>query len=111
MEEVVRTWSEKCPTALVSNTNEIHHLTSTAAVPALGLLPTHYVSYELKALKPDEAFYRAILADLALPAGEVVFIDDLEENVEGARRAGMIGVRFTSVDDLKRDLDQLQNSA
>jgi len=110
MEEVVGRMGDLYQTALVSNTNEIHHLTSIATVPALALLPKHYVSYQLKALKPDERFYRAILADLALPAEDVVFIDDLQENVKGAQRAGMIGVLFAGVEALRRELDRLQES-
>jgi putative hydrolase of the HAD superfamily len=38
----------------------------------------------------------------------VVFIDDQEENVEGARNAGMTGILFTGADDLRQQLEFLK---
>lgn len=104
MEELVADVSRRYRTALVSNTNEIHHLSSGATVPALEYLSKHYVSYELRVMKPKSGFYEAVLRDLDLPAQEVVFIDDLPENIEGANRAGMHGILFRGVEGLRKDL-------
>ncbi|UEM05115.1 HAD family phosphatase [Skermanella rosea] len=62
------------------------------------------VSGEVRLLKPDPAIYRRLLDDHGLSAGDTLFIDDVEKNVEGARHVGMHAVRFTDAESLRRDL-------
>ncbi len=100
MEEIVRKVSAKYFTALVSNTSEFHYLQSLQQVPAVHLLHKHYVSYKLKALKPQKEFYEKVLADLQKKPEEVVFIDDVEQNVQGAALAGMKTIHFHSIENL-----------
>jgi 2-haloacid dehalogenase len=59
-------------------------------------------------MKPDEAYYKAVLQDLQCDPEQIVFIDDLEKNVKGAMRAGMQGVQFKSVRGLEKKLKTLQ---
>ena len=51
-------------------------------------------------LKPYPEIYQLLLSRYDLKAEECVFIDDREDNVEGARKVGMEGIVFTSVNDL-----------
>lgn len=44
-------------------------------------------------LKPDPAAFRGGIEALGLPAEQIVFLDDMPWNVEGARQAGMTAVR------------------
>lgn len=44
---------------------------------------------ELGVAKPDPAVFRLVLSELGLEPAEVLFIDDLAENVEGARSVGL----------------------
>ncbi len=44
--------------------------------------------------KPDPRFYQLMLDQLGIKAEEAIFIDDFEENVEGARAVGIKGVQF-----------------
>lgn len=44
-------------------------------------------------LKPDPRAFRQGAEALGLPAGQIVFLDDMPWNVEGARQAGMTAVR------------------
>ena len=44
---------------------------------------------EIGIAKPDPAVFHHVLAELEVGVDEVVFIDDLPENVEGARTAGL----------------------
>ncbi|MBI1778889.1 MAG: HAD family phosphatase [Proteobacteria bacterium] len=59
-----------------------------------------YASAELGAAKPDAEAYRRCLARLDMAPAETLFIDDLEENVAGARQAGLQAHRHTSLDAL-----------
>ncbi|MGE3286312.1 MAG: HAD family hydrolase [Pseudonocardia sp.] len=43
-------------------------------------------------LKPDPRAYALAAQRLGLPADEIVFVDDMPWNVEGARRAGMVAL-------------------
>ena len=61
-------------------------------------------SFQLKMAKPDPAIYHAVLDRLGVPAEETLFIDDKQENIEAARKLGMTGVLFTSIERLREDL-------
>lgn len=62
------------------------------------------VSAEEGCTKDDPAIFHAALAKAAVGADRAVFIDNVEENVEVARRVGMHGIFF---DDRERDLAAL----
>ncbi len=61
------------------------------------------LSYRVKAMKPDPAFYSAALEMAECLPHECVFIDDLPENVEGAKRAGFDGIVFESFPQLTEE--------
>jgi len=44
-------------------------------------------------MKPDPAAFRGGIEALGLPAEQIVFLDDMPWNVDGARQAGMTAVR------------------
>jgi putative hydrolase of the HAD superfamily len=48
-----------------------------------------FYSFELGVAKPDPAYFSAVLSRLALPAGEVLFVDDNAANVQSARDVGL----------------------
>ena len=48
-----------------------------------------FISYEMKMLKPSEAFYKAVMKEIGLPASEMIFIDDSQKNVDAAIAAGL----------------------
>lgn len=108
MEDLVRRVAAKHQTGLVSNTNELHYEYSKERFPILSALRHHFVSYRLGTLKPEEAFYRHVIRVLSCPPAQLVFIDDLVENVEGANASGMHGIRFTDAGDLEKKLHKLR---
>jgi putative hydrolase of the HAD superfamily len=57
--------------------------------------------------KPDLAIYKRALDILGRPAGRILFIDDREENIAGALRAGMKGIRFAGAESLRSELARL----
>lgn len=52
-----------------------------------------YFSSDLRVAKPEPEFFERIAADLDLPPGRLLFIDDLEMNVQAAREVGLHAVR------------------
>lgn len=79
-------------TACLSNTNLEHWQqmldpSDRAALP-MDRIRHHFASHLLGMRKPDEAIYRHVENATGFQGGQVVFFDDLPENVEGARRVG-----------------------
>lgn len=73
--------------------------------PVFALLDGYVVSGEEKCRKPDERIYRILLDRFSLKPEQCLFIDDNPKNVAAARELGMSGLEFTSVEQLKMDLD------
>lgn len=94
--------------ALGSNTNEIHaRVFLPQFAETFRLFDALVLSYEVGHIKPSAAFYHACAARLNRPESECIFIDDLAENIEGARAAGLQGVLYTDTPRLIADLGQL----
>ncbi len=55
-----------------------------------------FLSYELKAYKPDEKIFRLALERDGILADETLFIDDAAKNIEGARRLGIHGLHVAT---------------
>lgn len=62
------------------------------------------VSAHERLLKPDAAIFRVLLDRNHLDPATCLFIDDIPENVAGARRVGMQAVAFTTPERLIEDL-------
>jgi len=58
--------------------------------------------------KPEPAMYQRALDILGSAPYRTLFIDDREENVAGAREAGMKAIRFTGAEALKKELEKLK---
>ena len=90
---------------LLSNTNDIHWLFIRDRYPhVLGIFDRLIVSHEAGLEKPDPELYRSIIAESGFTPGEHLFIDDIEENVAGARAVGMDAVLHTDSESLWREL-------
>jgi HAD superfamily hydrolase (TIGR01509 family) len=107
MTDIVQRVSDKRQTALVSNTNEIHYRLSLTKFEALKIFQKHYLSYQLCVMKPAHGFYEAIIKDQGIHPSQILFIDDLETNVKGARTAGMQVIRFENSKQLENALKTL----
>lgn len=68
-----------------------------------------YMSFQMKALKPSEKFYKAVVTDIPLPAEEMIFVDDSQTNVDGAIAAGLPAVYYKPGTDLARVLADALN--
>ncbi len=69
-----------------------------------------YWSSRMGLVKPDEEFFRHILADLGVAAEEVGFVDDSAANVDAARRVGIRAVRHdptSGAQVLRREVGEL----
>lgn len=65
------------------------------------------VSGEERLMKPDAAIYHLALARFGLAAQDAVFVDDRQDNVDGAAAVGMHALLFTGAEALRGDLRAL----
>ena len=103
--ELLRRMAGKYDLCMLSNNNPIclpysSQMFTDAGIPLAEIFRKCYMSFEMKALKPSEAFYKAVLADIGRAPEDVVFIDDSQRNVDGAIAAGMPAVYYEPGTDL-----------
>lgn len=87
---------------LLSNTNETHLAWFEDYLKRSGklqywkeqLFRKTYYSHEVRLRKPDPAIFYYVLNDSGINASESLYIDDLEDNVAGARVAGLHAARY-----------------
>lgn len=72
-----------------------------------GLFDAYLVSAYIGLRKPEPAFFQCALDVSQRPPEECVFIDDREENLEGARKLGIQGIRMTSPEQVIAELRRL----
>ncbi len=98
---------------LLSNTNPfMMELTDSARLsndcrPISDYFHSLFLSYEMKAYKPEERFFRMALERDGLLAEETLFIDDAVKNIEGARRLGIHGLHVPTNADWRPQLFEI----
>ena len=98
--------SARCRTAVLSNTSETHWEKALAIAPLLARIPVeyHFTSFQIGAAKPDRRIYEYAIRTLRSSPEEIVFIDDLEENIRGAEQCGMRGIVYRSPEQVRLEL-------
>ena len=91
---------------VLSNTCEAHwqHCLQKGFGILQSVFEIHILSYEVKAMKPDEKIYAAAAEAARLSPQEIFFIDDMDENVEAARHFGFDAVQYQSPRQVEEDL-------
>ena len=64
-------------------------------------------SCELKIAKPDPEIYHYTLNKLGVAPEEALFIDDIQRNIDAAKKLGINAILFTDADRLANDLKAL----
>ena len=90
---------------VLSNTCRLHwqHCADRYRVIA-ETFPVYVLSCDIGAAKPDPVIYRVAAQRAGVDPGEIFFVDDLEDNVNGANAAGFDAVQYLSVPQLADDL-------
>ncbi len=68
-----------------------------------------FVSAELGMLKPEAEIYETVVAEFGMDASRVVFIDNREVNIDGARAVGLTGHVFRGATELRAFLEELSS--
>ena len=105
--ELLNRLAESYDLYLLSNNNPICmprscQLFEEVGAPIEKVFKKSFLSYEMKALKPSEAFYKSVVEQIGLPSENMIFIDDSQKNVEGAEAAGLPAVFYQPGSDLSQ---------
>ena len=96
---------EKLPCYAFTNSKPTHQDFWMAAYPrAVDSFHQIFVSSELGLRKPDLEVFEAISDTTGISLDMMLFFDDTEENVNGARAAGMQAVHIKAHSDVKKAL-------
>ena len=90
---------------LLTNNDALLRDTLPLVLPAVhARIAIPLFSATTRATKPSPTAYAAALAVLDAAPSDVLFVDDSESNVGGARRMGIATVHFTSAESLRSEL-------
>ena len=103
--QLLRDLSEKYDLYMLSNNNAIclpfsSRMFDEAGIPLKDIFIKCFFSFEMKALKPSAAFYKAVMREIGLPAEQMLFIDNSQKNVDGSIEAGLPAVYYEPGTDL-----------
>ncbi len=107
-ESLFKQLSKKCRLLLLSNTDPIHVGCMESTFPFIRYFPERIYSCDVGASKPGLKIFRAAIRAAGVPANQILFIDDVRENVLAARRIGLKTHQFRSRRRLEADLKAMR---
>jgi glucose-1-phosphatase len=109
IEELLERVRARYRVAFLSNSNEVHAELIPRKFSSLFEKDDRFIfSHRIKVAKPDPEIFRRTVDILGTTAQQVVFIDDLSENVAAARSLGMQAFQFIDTLSLMRQLEAEQ---
>ena len=105
-EQLVLSLGRDVEIAVLSNTNALHweHQPDHEAVRSM--FSRQYLSFELGLAKPDREIFEHVVSDLDVPADHILFLDDNQVNVDGARSVGMRAELVRGIDEARAVLER-----
>ena len=103
-ERIIKKLSESYRLLVLSDTNELHFDFIKENFPILDYFDDFVLSHKVGVVKPSEEIFRRVIERAECLPEECIFIDDVEKNVEGAKRFGLNAVQFVSVEQLETEL-------
>jgi len=108
--EILKRLKGKYRLVLLSNTDVMRFGFIKKKFPEIMIFDAYVLSYEVGVMKPHPRIYDEALKEAGVEARECVFIDDIEENIEAARKLGIRGILMTLQTDLEAALQEMDLS-
>lgn len=102
--ELARTARSQVTIGCLSNTNALHAARHASEEAVYDLFDHRFLSHEIGLVKPDREIFDHVLARLACPPARVLFLDDNQINVDGARAAGLHAERARGLAEVRTAL-------
>ena len=97
--------SSRCRTAILSNSFVGARRREQERYGFEDLCERIFYSHELGLLKPDSKIYELVCTEMGVAPNQCFFFDDVEENVQAARRLGMTSQLFQNNSKAKQDIE------
>ncbi|MFQ5720913.1 MAG: HAD-IA family hydrolase [Candidatus Aminicenantales bacterium] len=101
--EILKKLKPKYKLILLSNTDQMRFSFITKKFPQILFFDAYILSFEVGAMKPENKIYKKALEEAEAPPEDCLFIDDIEENIIGARRMGLDCIHFQPETDLRAE--------
>lgn len=105
--KLINSLSKRYKMALLTNVSRSRHVVKMRTLIKGIKYDRVFASCYLKMAKPDQKIYQFVLKKMGAKPEEAIFIDNLEMNVQGARRVGIKSIRFTNYKNLVKQLRSL----
>jgi putative hydrolase of the HAD superfamily len=104
VEDLISAIHPEVTVACLSNTCDHHWRNMPAAAALRRLFAKQFLSFRMGLMKPEPEIYRAAADELGVRPQEILFFDDSERNVTGARAVGLMAHCVSGIDDARRIL-------
>jgi glucose-1-phosphatase len=86
----------------LSNTNPVHWQQHLERWGVVRYFDWTFVSHELSMMKPDLEIYRHAIHTVGVPPGQLLFLDDNQDNVSAARRLGIRSEHVCGIEEVEQ---------
>ena len=101
---LLRELKKRVVLASLSNTNVLQWGRISSEMGFTHLFDYNFPSHETTFLKPDIQSYLHVVDTIGVRPGEILFLDDIQVNVDGAKKAGLDAVRVEGCKDAEKVL-------
>lgn len=91
---------------LLSNTDPLHKKYGWERYEFLSIFDHLVLSFEVGAVKPEEKIYREVERLSQVPSEEHLYIDDIADYIEAAKKLGWDAIQFRNYEQLVRELGE-----
>ena len=106
VEETIAAIDPSVRVACLSNTCDYHWRNHARAAAVARLFSQQFLSFRLGAMKPEPAIFRMAAEQLGCAPGRILFFDDTERHVLGARQFGFKAHRVEGIAEARRILQK-----
>jgi glucose-1-phosphatase len=99
--ELLQSLKVKMRIASLSNTNELHWDRAVNEMNFIHLFHFNFPSHQTGLLKPDPEAFANVVTQAGIKREAILFFDDNEVNVTGAKNAGIDAVKIDGIGELK----------
>lgn len=92
------------PLFLLSNTNQTHFDFIMKTFPQIDIFNGYFLSHKIHAMKPEPQIFTKTLNTIGISPNEVIFIDDMQDFINGASSIGINAILFKNISQLKDEL-------
>ena len=97
VEPLISLLAGDCKLALLSNTNRLHWDLIRNQTSVFCHFESLFLSFEIRFCKPEQGAFDIVLGSCGVSPSDILFLDDMEQNIAAASRLGMRAVQVNGI--------------